>query len=137
MASKLEQGIEILYNMELNNYFMTIAIRELNEDIDQLGKGKVISQPSRGISYVTMADTIPIFIVICAIIGAIVGVIVGFNEQDEGLILSIVLALIDGVVFFTRRSCCWCSNRIYLLSNKKKHRYIRKTAKIFPCKKKL
>lgn len=119
MASKLEQGIEILYNMELNNYFMTIAIRELNEDIDQLGKGKVISQPSRGISYVTMADTIPIFIVICAIIGAIVGVIVGFNEQDEGLILSIVLALIDGVVFFTRRSCCWCSNRIYLLSNKK------------------
>ena len=99
MSSRLEQGIEILYNMELNNYFMTIAIQELNENINKLGKSKVISQPRRGITDVTMADTIPMFIVICAIIGAIVGVIAGFNEQDEGLILSILLALIDGVVF--------------------------------------
>lgn len=38
--NSLQEGISILYDMEINNYLMTRSIKQLNYRIDQLGHKK-------------------------------------------------------------------------------------------------
>lgn len=83
MADKLQQGISIIYNMELNDYLMDKCIKDLNYKISNLGFLRGVgSMPQKGEINLWWDDIAPIAILVCGLIGAIVGIITGFRDND-------------------------------------------------------
>ena len=107
MASKLEQGIEILYNMELNNYFMTIAIQNLDAAIYKLGIPKKIIRPTEKKNDFKIYKAVCGTAFVCAIIGAIIRAIIEFANRSgffwkiayaiAGLIVGIIYGALIGI----------------------------------------
>lgn len=89
MASKLQQGISILYNMELNDYLMGKCINDLNYKINNLGylygTGNKPTK-SKKVSLIDVCEdnvSIPLFI--CGVLGLIIGVIIAIRQiSSEG-----------------------------------------------------
>lgn len=74
----LQQGISILYDMEANNYQMTVAISRLNRGIARLGEANKFYKPRLKENTVHVSDYAISMGIGGAILGAIIGLIVGF-----------------------------------------------------------
>ncbi len=117
MSNKLQQGVSILYDMELNNYLMARTIAKLDDEIAALGHKKKIGKPTKkptdfGGAFYTGVITVAVAI-ICAVIGAIYKFIVtgdfvmkifeaiagAINGAICGAIVGLVIAIIFCAVF--------------------------------------
>ena len=106
--SLLNQGISILYDMEVNNYMMTRSIEKLNGEIARLGKKRGFRLPYKKDPDISVFAILGIVVIISAIVGAIAGIIHGFVVGDgffekigQALVSLIFMALyfaVGGVV---------------------------------------
>lgn len=101
MANKLQQGISILYDLELNNYLMEKSIKKLNYIIDNLGYYRGLSnKPTRETTSINWDDAEnPVFI--AGLIGFILGIIVGFTTSDgffETVLVVVIGAIIGAII---------------------------------------
>lgn len=92
----LKKAISILYDMELNNYYMTQALSQLAVNINSLGKSKRIAKPEKE------KDGSPFFFAavggfIFGVIGAIWGVVETFIEMK---LWGILLFIPMGFIYF-------------------------------------
>ncbi len=121
MSNKLQQGLSILYDLELNDYLMARAISKLDNEIASLGHKKDIFKPARESTDFGAPFWIGTGTVAGAIIGAIVGAVQGFIKTTGyifrlfgafggaieyaiygaifGLIASIILCVIFKLIF--------------------------------------
>lgn len=83
--SKLTEGLEIIYNMELNDYLMLKAIGELDKEIKRLNYTQKPAPPPT----INEPFLNPVYAIPCIVIGAVIGFIVG-----------IILAVTAGNGFF-------------------------------------
>ena len=103
--SKLQQGISILYDMEINNYYITRAIRSLDNEISRLGNRKTFRLPSRRKNQGTILGGAFVFAMwgagIVAAIVTIVAIIEAFITSDGffGLIFNLILSIIAGPLY--------------------------------------
>ncbi|MBQ8576329.1 MAG: hypothetical protein IJ447_09835 [Clostridia bacterium] len=109
MKNKLQEGINILYNMELNNYLMTIIIEDLTYSIDNLGYSELRNAPKKEKGkIIDMGEEMSIPVLVCGIIGVIIGAIVSVSDYSDvdgffikifsSIIALIVGGLIGGVI---------------------------------------
>lgn len=95
MGSKLQEGISILYDMELNDYLMGKCINDLNYKINNLGYYSGIGRKPENAPKISIDwDDASVPIVVCGIIGAIIGIITGFTD-NEGF-FSTILGVVIG-----------------------------------------
>lgn len=120
MANNLQQGISIIYNMELNDYLMDKCIKDLNYKISNLGfLSGVGMTPKKEELALCWSDIAPDVIIVCGVIGAIVGIITGFRDNDGffstlvGVVVGFVLYALIGaaigivpgtIIYFAKRS---------------------------------
>lgn len=78
----LQEGISILYDMELNNYLMTRSIRQLDYRIDQLGHKKTFRQPVKKTDVASVSENVIVALSLGGIAGAVVGAIYGLIIGD-------------------------------------------------------
>lgn len=103
--SKLQQGISILYDMEINNYYITRAIHSLDYEISKLGHRKAFRLPSRRKNQGTILGGAFVFAMwgagIVAAIVTIVAIIEAFITSDGffGLIFNLILSIIAGPLY--------------------------------------
>lgn len=112
MSTKLQKGISILYDLELNDYLMAKAIAKLDDEINYLGRPKKISKPVKGSTESGALYWIGTITVIAAIIGGIIEAIISFIEAEgfffkfivafggaiEGAIIGAIIGLIIGLI---------------------------------------
>lgn len=100
--NKLTNAISILYDMEMNNYFMTKTINELEEAANKLGIAEEITPPRQEFAFWTDALKTSCFlsIFLCLIIGAIFGIIGGFAGTPGfgGLFAALGGAIVFGLI---------------------------------------
>ena len=107
-ASKLREGISILYDMELNKYLVQRAINQLNAKIASLGHTKRFYKPSIRESDFDIWEFIWVFAGISAVIFAVIGSIYGFFSSGSGFFNKlfgiiagpIIIGPIGGIVGF-------------------------------------
>lgn len=99
--NKLTDAISILYDMEMNNYFMTKTINELKEAADELGIEQKINKPIRvSASFSSsLISSCSISLVICAVLGVIFGIIGGVISNSNGFFESIFGAIAGAICF--------------------------------------
>ncbi len=112
MSNKLQQGLSILYDLELNDYLMARAITKLDSEINSLGNAKKISKPIKGSTESGAFFWIGSIATIVAIIGGIIDAIrsfieaegfffkfiVGFAGAIEGAIIGAIIGLVIGII---------------------------------------
>lgn len=113
MSNKLQQGISILYDLELNDYLMAKAIAKLDNEIASLGKAKKINKPVKRTSKSGALFWVGTITTVIAIIGGVVGAIrsfigaegfffkfiVAFGGAIEGAIIGAIIGLVIGIIF--------------------------------------
>lgn len=81
----LKKGVSILYDLELNNYFMTHTISQIKKKKSGLCKQKNIPQPAKRKNEFSIWGAIFTTALILAIIGAIVGLVLAIMYcKEEG-----------------------------------------------------
>lgn len=112
MSDKLQTGLSILYDLELNNYLMAKTISKLNNEINALGKAKKINEPVKSSSESGALFWVGASTTVVAMVGGIVGairsfikssgfffrLIVAFGGAIEGAIIGAIIGLIIGII---------------------------------------
>lgn len=104
MADKLKETISILYDMELNNYLMTRAISELDDEIDSLGRKRRFNEPTQmqadslntNVSNITAYAGFGIGAIFC-ILAIVILVVIDFNFLLV-VPISLIVYLITGLI---------------------------------------
>ncbi len=91
MSTKLQKGISILYDLELNDYLMAKAIAKLDDEIAYLGRPKNISKPVKGSAKSGALYWIGTITVVAAIAGGIIEAIKEFINA-EGFFIKFLSA---------------------------------------------
>lgn len=94
---ELQQGISILYDMELNDYLMERTINELDEQIGSLGYKKRFSQPQKK-SVSANFDYCVWCGFIFAVIGAIIMLINGYVTYPGGFFVKLIEGILEGIL---------------------------------------
>lgn len=103
--SKLQQGISILYDMEINHYCMVRAIRSLDQEISRLGRKRKFDMPFRRKNQGTIIGGAIMFAIwgacIVAAIVTIVAIIEAFAEDSGffGTIFNLILCVVVGPIY--------------------------------------
>lgn len=96
-GADLKKAISILYDMELNNYYVNEAIKTLDWRINNLGYGKNYKKPVKERASVDF-DTVKLVAFIVGILGGIYGVKSSFDTKP-GVFIVIVLPIMTLVCF--------------------------------------
>lgn len=75
--AQLQKGVSILYDLELNNYLMTVAIGKIKEKKGTLCKAKPVTKSAKVANSFEIANAVGVTLFIVAIIGAIAGAVLG------------------------------------------------------------
>ncbi len=112
MSDKLQRGLSILYDLELNDYMMARAISKLNAEIASLGKAKKIDKPIKQSGESGIFFWISTIAGVTAVIGGIIHAIRTFIETDgfffrliagfagaiEGALIGALIGIVIGIV---------------------------------------
>lgn len=102
----LKNGISILYDLELNNYFMTCVIKKIKQVDSKLCKEKTIAKKSRIANSYSIGECIGITMGICGCLGLVAGIVLAildckkftFDYSLLSLIQPVVLVLLGAIV---------------------------------------
>lgn len=97
MSNKLQQGLSILYDLELNDYMMARAISKLDGQINDLGRAKKINKPTKGSTKSGALYWTGVITTVSAVIGAILEAISSFKEA-EGFLFKLFVAFGGAIV---------------------------------------
>lgn len=113
---ELQQGIEILYDMELNNYYTERGIRRLDYEINNLARSRNIAAPIRREVYIFPYDDSAVALWVWAFFGALLGLLycckpsgffdlffeifVHFDEAIRGVIVGAICGVVVGFICF-------------------------------------
>lgn len=92
--ANLKKTISILYDMELNNYYMTQAISQLAVNINSLGKSNRIAKPEKE------SAGSPFFYAVGGFILGVIGVIYGIIEFISGFRLLYLITIIPTLIIY-------------------------------------
>ena len=97
MSNKLQQGLAILYDLELNDYLMARTISRLDGQINDLGRAKQIAKPVKGSAKSGALYWTGVITTVTAIIGGIIEAISSAGEV-EGFFAKIFTAFGGAIV---------------------------------------
>ena len=98
MSTKLQQGISILYDLELNDYLMAKAISKLDSEINSLGLKRNINKPTKKIADTEGFYWTGVITVSIAAIAAVIGAICGFIKTD-GFFMKLLGAVGEAIAY--------------------------------------
>lgn len=97
--AELQKGISILYDLELNNYLMTVAIDKVKQKKATLCKAKTVTKSAKKANSYDIANAVATSLLIVAIIGAIVGAVLGHMYASKEGFFNEGIGDIWGVFF--------------------------------------
>lgn len=83
VKSKLAEAIEILYEMESHNYFMTCSINEFQQKAEKVAEEKTFRKPAKLVNTVSELPYFKKYFLIFMIIGCVLGLLVGIFFERE------------------------------------------------------
>lgn len=98
MEKDLSKAIEILYDMELNNYLMKRTIVKLNYTIDDLCHGVIYEKPVRRRPSCSKYDGVGVVALVAGIIGFIIGAVAGFFSIAAGISCWIGFPIVGAII---------------------------------------
>lgn len=103
-GNALQEGISILYDMELNNYLMARSINQLNQQISQLGYKRKFYKPVKKENRFSITEYFWVMLGVGGIAGAVIGVIYGLCIGD-GFFYKIGEAIAGAINFGLALGC--------------------------------